>query len=79
MIALISPEGVLGIVNRVIPRMMGPGGPAPDLPAFPATPSIGLAVKAGVHQVETTIVVPPAVLTEIGKYQAALHAPPAGQ
>ena len=71
-VAYISPEGVIDMVNHLAPRMM-PVMPAGGLPPFAATPPIGVAVKVVGHQVQTTIVVPAAVLAEIGKYQTALR------
>ena len=40
-------------------KFLPPTIPWTDLPAFPATPPVGLAVKVVGHQVQATLVVPP--------------------
>ena len=60
-VAYVSPEGMIDLVNRLVPKFLPPTIPWTDLPAFPATPPVGLAVKVVGHQVQATLVVPPEV------------------
>ncbi len=72
-VILVSPEGIISMINRIGAKIVPPGIPAPNLPKFPATPPVGAALKIVPHQIQTTIVVPPEVFKAVGKFGDAVR------
>jgi hypothetical protein len=77
-VAYFSPRGCVGIVRRMMQAEMAatpPGAPLfmPQLPPFPQTPPVGLAVKAASSGLEASIVVPAAIPKAIGEYIATIN------
>jgi hypothetical protein len=71
-VGYVSPRGYLGLVQRMfreIAATMGPGGRLPfSLSPFPQTPPVGVAVQASAGTLDSTLVVPSAVLKAAGEY-----------
>jgi hypothetical protein len=80
-VAYVSPRGYMGLVQRMFREMAagmggGPGMalPAPfSLPPFPQTPPVGVAVQASAGTLDSTLVVPSAVLKAAGQYILSLQ------
>jgi hypothetical protein len=69
MAAYLSPQGTVELVKRMIAAFVPPGmQERMNVPDFPQTSPLGLAVKSGTNEVLTTLVVPADVLAAIGKY-----------
>jgi hypothetical protein len=71
-VGYVSPRSYMGLVQRAfreIAGVMGPGGGLPfSLPPFPQTPPVGVAVQASAGTLDSTLVVPAAVLKAVGEY-----------
>jgi len=65
-----SPQGTIDLINRAIPAFVPPAEAAFQLPAFPATPPIGLAAKTVPGGVRGYLVVPAEVIRGIGELVA---------
>lgn len=69
MAAYLSPQGTVELAKRLIAAFVPPGmQDRMNIPDFPETSPLGLAVKSGPNEVLTTLVVPADVLGAIGKY-----------
>ena len=67
-VGYVSPSGSVAFFKRMMDTMMPEGMPRPNIPDFPASPPIGVAVKALPGELQAEIVVPSAMLDAIGKY-----------
>jgi hypothetical protein len=76
-VGYVSPRGYMGLVQRMFREMaatMGAGGGLPfSLPPFPQTPPVGVAVQASAGTLDSTLVVPSAVLKAAGQYVLSLQ------
>ncbi len=72
-VAYLSPKGMMSLVNHIEAKFAMPGASATYLPAFPATPPIGIAFKIVPHQIQTTVIVPPEFFPALFIYRAAVR------
>jgi hypothetical protein len=63
-----NPSGAVAFAKGMVDAMSEEGGFKPNIPEFPASPPIGIAVKTLPGELQTETVVPSAVLDAIGKY-----------
>jgi hypothetical protein len=74
-IALLSPEGAIDFVQRILPAFMPPQAKLElKLPAFGKTVPVGFAVMAGKDELRTCTVVPGEVMQAVGQYVGKLRA-----
>jgi hypothetical protein len=64
----VSPAGCVAFVKWIVETTVSEGQFKPNIPDFPASPPIGVAVKAVSGEVQTEAIVPAAVLDAVGKY-----------
>ena len=68
-VGYLSPQGTIEFFKRMLPAILPPGVPFPvNIPDFPQTPPVGLAVQTAPNELQTTLVVPAEVLKAIGQY-----------
>jgi hypothetical protein len=66
-VVYVSPNWIIGIVNRQAPKVLPPGTPWKELPPLETAAPIGAAVKIMPHEVQATLVVPAAVFPAAGQ------------
>lgn len=67
-VVYLSPQGTVEMVKSMIVAFAPPGQALSNIPAFPATPPIGGALKLAPGGVETDLVLPAATLEGIAKF-----------
>ena len=74
-VGYVSPSGAVAFVKWVVDTMMPEAsyGYKPNIPDFPASPPIGIAVKAMPGELQTETIITTAVLEAIGKYVAIVQ------
>lgn len=73
-IAFFSPQGTVALANRMIQTLAPKTATPVQLPEFPATPPIGLAVKIVSGDIHGFAVIPTPTLAAIGKYLLKMKA-----
>jgi len=63
-----SPKGTVDLINQLLPAFVPPTEGEFQLPAFPRTPPVGIAVKTAPGEVKSHMVVPNSVLKAIAAY-----------
>ena len=69
----VSISGYATLIQRIAMEAMKgnglqPQGPELNLPQFPKSPPLGIAVNASTAEIEVDLAVPPALVTAVGDY-----------
>jgi hypothetical protein len=72
----ISPRGSMATVNRFMAAVLPPGARDSRLPEFPRTPAVGFGVKISATGLDSRLVIPAAVLENVGRMWFSLAAGP---
>jgi hypothetical protein len=67
-VGYLSPKGLIDLINRLAPLVMFEPGKKNILPDFPETPAVGFSAKAVQGELQTTCLVPAAVMKAIAQY-----------